>query len=39
VAARIIGVVPSVIFGGVMTLIVIAVVAAWSRPLREMREL
>jgi MFS family permease len=39
VAARILGVVPSVIFGGVMTLIVIAVVAAWSRPLREMREL
>jgi predicted MFS family arabinose efflux permease len=39
VAARILGVVPSVIFGGVMTLIVIAVIAAWSRPLREMREL
>ncbi|HEV2720770.1 MAG TPA: MFS transporter, partial [Thermoanaerobaculia bacterium] len=39
VAARLLGVVPSVIFGGVMTLIVIAVVAAWSRPLREMREI
>ena len=39
VAARILGVVPSVIFGGVMTLVVIAVIAAWSRPLREMREL
>ena len=39
VAARILGVVPSVIFGGVMTLIVIAVIAAWSRPLRDMREL
>ena len=39
VAARILGVVPSVIFGGVMTLIVITVVAMWSRPLREMREL
>jgi MFS family permease len=39
VAARIIGVVPSVVFGGVMTLVVVAAVAAWSRPLREMREL
>jgi len=39
VAARILGVVPSVIFGGVMTLVVIAVIAMWSRPLREMREL
>jgi hypothetical protein len=39
VAARILGVVPSVIFGGVMTLIVIAVIAAWSRPLREMKEI
>ena len=39
VAARLLGVVPSVIFGGAMTLIVIAVVAMWSRPLREMREL
>jgi len=39
VAARILGVVPSVIFGGVMTLVVIAIVAMWSRPLREMREL
>ena len=38
-AARLLGVVPSVIFGGVMTLIVIAIVAMWSRPLREMREL
>jgi len=39
VAARILGVVPSVIFGGVMTLVVITIVAMWSRPLREMREL
>jgi hypothetical protein len=39
VAARVMGVVPSVIFGGVMTLVVIAVVSAWSRPLREMRAL
>jgi MFS family permease len=39
VAARILGVVPSVIFGGVMTLVVITVVAMWSPPLREMREL
>jgi MFS family permease len=37
VAARLLGVVPSVIFGGVMTLVVIAVIGAWSRPLREMR--
>jgi hypothetical protein len=28
-----------VIFSGVMTLIVIAIVAMWLRPLREMREL
>jgi len=39
VAARLMGVVPSVIFGGVMTLVVIAVISMWSRPLREMREL
>jgi len=39
VAARLLGVVPSVIFGGVMTLVVITIVAMWSRPLREMREL
>lgn len=39
VAARLMGVVPSVIFGGAMTLIVITVVAMWSRPLREMRGL
>jgi len=39
VAARVFGVVPSVIFGGVMTLIVISIVAMWSRPLREMREM
>ena len=39
VAARLLGVVPSVIFGGVMTLVVIVLVAMWSRPLREMREL
>lgn len=39
VAARLMGVVPSVIFGGVMTLIVVATVGLWSRPLRKMREL
>lgn len=39
VAARLMGVVPSVIFGGAMTLVVVAVVAAWSQPLRRMREI
>jgi len=39
VAARLMGVVPSVIFGGVMTLVVIGVVAMWSRPLRRMTKL
>ncbi len=39
VAARLLGTVPSVIFGGVMTLVVVAAVALWSPPLREMREI
>jgi MFS family permease len=39
VAARLLGTVPSVIFGGVMTLVVVAVVAFVSRPLRRMREI
>jgi MFS family permease len=39
VAARLLGTVPSVIFGGVMTLVVVALVALWSRPLRRMREI
>jgi hypothetical protein len=39
VAARLLGTVPSVIFGGVMTLVVVAVVASISRPLRRMREI
>jgi len=39
VAARLLGTVPSVVFGGVMTLIVVALVAMWSRPLRRMREI
>ena len=39
VAARLLGVVPSVLFGGAMTLVVVAAVMTWSRPLREMREL
>ncbi len=39
VAARLLGVVPSVLFGGVMTLVVVSVVMLRSRPLREMREL
>jgi MFS family permease len=38
-AARIMGTVPSVIFGGAMTLVVVAVVALWSPPLRQMREI
>lgn len=39
VAARLMGTVPSVIFGGAMTLVVVTVVAFWSRPLRRMREI
>lgn len=39
VAARILGTVPSVIFGGVMTLVVVAVTMAWSPQLRKMREI
>jgi MFS family permease len=39
VAARLLGTVPSVIFGGVMTLIVVAAVAGVSKPLRRMREI
>ena len=38
-AARLLGTVPSVIFGGVMTLVVVSVVAIWSAPLRRMREI
>ena len=39
VAARLLGTVPSVVFGGVMTLIVVAIVALASPPLRRMREI
>jgi hypothetical protein len=39
VAARLLGTVPSVIFGGLMTLVVVAAVAAWSPRLRRMREI
>ena len=39
VAARLLGTVPSVIFGGAMTLIVVALVATFSAPLRRMREI
>ena len=39
VAARIMGTVPSVIFGGAMTLLVVIVVALWSARLRRMREI
>jgi hypothetical protein len=39
VAARLMGVVPSVIFGGVMTLLVVAVTAIASPGLRRMREI
>jgi sugar phosphate permease len=38
-AARLMGTVPSVIFGGVMTLLVVAITAWRARPLREMREI
>lgn len=39
VAARLLGTVPSVIFGGAMCLVVVAIVAASSRSLRAMREI
>jgi MFS family permease len=39
VAARLLGTVPSVIFGGVMTLLVVAITTAVSPSLRRMREL
>lgn len=39
VAARLLGTVPSVIFGGVMTLLVVAITAAVSPTLRRMKEL
>jgi MFS family permease len=39
VAARILGTVPSVIFGGIMTLVVVALTMAWSPQLRKMREI
>jgi len=39
VAARLLGTVPSVIFGGVMTLLVVAITTAVSPSLRKMREL
>jgi MFS family permease len=39
VTAKWMGSVPSVIFGGVMCLLVVAGVAAWSRPLRSLREI
>jgi len=38
-AARLLGTVPSVIFGGVMTLVVVAVIASSSTSLRKMREI
>src|SRR5581483_9951509 len=39
VAARLMGTVPSVMFGGTMTLLVVVAVALWSAPLRRMREI
>ena len=39
VAARLMGTVPSVIFGGTMTLIVVATVLFRSKKLREVREI
>ena len=39
VAARLLGTVPSVIFGGVMCIVVVAAVAAFSAPLRQLREI
>ena len=38
-AARLLGTVPSVIFGGVMTLLVVAVIASRATALRKMREI
>lgn len=38
-AARLLGTVPSVIFGGAMTLLVVGAVALCSRPLRTLREI
>jgi predicted MFS family arabinose efflux permease len=38
VAARLLGVVPSVLFGGFMTLVVVALTAFWSPQLRKLRE-
>jgi len=39
VAARILGTVPSVIFGGIMTLVVVAVTMAWAPQLRKLKEI
>ena len=39
VAARLMGTVPSVIFGGAMTLVVVALTAMFSPKLRRLREL
>lgn len=39
VAARLLGTVPSVIFGGVMTLVVVAAIASTSASLRRMKEI
>jgi MFS family permease len=39
VAARLLGTVPSVILGGVLTLVVVAVTMAWAPQLRKMREI
>lgn len=39
IAARILGTVPSVIFGGIMTLVVVGLTMAWSPQLRKMREI
>lgn len=38
-AARLLGTVPSVIFGGVMTLVVVTIIASTSKSLRTMREI
>lgn len=35
-AARLLGLVPSIIFGGAATLLVVIVIAYWSKPLREL---
>ena len=39
VAARLLGTVPSVIVGGVLTLVVVALTMAWAPQLRKMREI